>query len=529
MFRMSKSHFLTSVLAVMAFSASEAQTTFPVPRLVVNITIDQLRSDYLEAFMPLYGDKGFRRLLQNGRVYTQAEFPVSKLDRASAIASIVSGTTPYDHGIVGEKWLDRNTLRPIYCVEDNKFSGHFTADKSSPNYLGVSTVSDELKVATDGRAIVYSISPFRDAAVLGAGHSADGAVWLDSHTGKWCGTSYYGSFPSWANVRNQYASVADRLKKTVWEPSSDLVGNFSYFLSGGMKEPFKHKFEGERKYASFKTSALINEEVVALAESCLQSTTMGSDGVPDYLGLTLYAGNYMHSPVSEAPMELQDTYVRLDNALGTLIDAVDSKVGLQNAFFVITSTGYVDQETADLSKYRIPTGVFSIERAASLLNMYLMAVYGQGQYVEACYGAEMYLDHKLIENKQLNLVEVLERSQDLLIQMSGVKDVYTSQRLQLGAWTPGISRIRNSYNPKCSGDIFIQVAPGWRLVNETTQENQLIRESYVPFPVVFFGQNIRAERLETPITVDCIAPTLAQVMRIRAPNACPVAPLGGMR
>lgn len=526
---MSKSHYLTSLLAAMAFSAAEAQTTLTVPKLVVNITIDQLRSDYMEAFMPLYGDKGFRRLLQESRVYTQAEYTISKLDRASAVASIVTGTTPYDHGIVGQKWLDRNTLRPVYCVEDKGFQGNATFETSSPQYLGVSTISDELKVATDGKAIVYAIAPFRDAAVLGAGHSADGAVWLNDETGVWCGSSYYGSLPSWANVQNQYESLSDRLKKTVWEPSSDLVGNFSYFLSGGMKNPFKHKFAGDKSFVDFKTSGLVNEEVQAITEACLRATTIGSDAVTDYLSLTFYAGNYQHRPASEAPMEIQDTYVRLDHVLGNILDAVDNKVGLKNTLFVITSTGYTDQETADLSKYRIPTGKFQIDRASSLLNMYLMAVYGQGSYVEACFGSEIYLNHKLIEDKQLNLVEVLERSQDFLIQMSGVKDVYTSQRLQLGAWTPGISRIRNSYNPKCSGDILIHVAPGWRLVNENTQENKLMRESYVPFPIFFFGQNVCAERIDTPVSVDRIAPTIAQVMRIRAPNACSVAPLSGLR
>ena len=161
--------------------------------------------------------------------------------------------------------------------------------------------------------------------------------------------------------------------------------------------------------------------------------------------------------------------------------------------------------------------------------MYLIAVYGEGQYVEASRENELYLNLKLIEERNLNLAEVLERCSDFLIQLSGVRDVYSSQRLALGAWTPGISKLRNAYNPKCSGDILIQVSPGWTLVNETTHEQIITRESYMGFPLFFFGCKLPAQVNNTPVTVDRVAPTLAKVMRIRAPNACSLAPLPGVQ
>lgn len=520
---------LTSLVAALALASAEAQIAPTVPRLVVSILIDQLRTDYMEAFLPLYGERGFKRLLQEGRVYTQAEYPFSHPDRASSTACFYSGTSPYNNGVVGEMWMNRNTLRPLYCVDDATYSGNLTTEASSPCQLGVSTWVDELKVATEGRALAYSISPFRDAAVFSAGHAADGAFWLNDLTGQWCSTSYYGTYPNWAVAYDQYKSLGKRIGNITWTPLNDLVGNFNYFVSGGMNKPFRHTFSGSRRFRAFKTSACVNEEVNRFALHCLQSTALGLDGVTDFLGVTYYAGNYDHLPPSEAPIELQDTYVRLDRDLGAFIDALEQKVGAGNVLFVVTSTGYADEESADLSKYRIPTGTFNMDRAAALLNMYLMAVYGQGQYVETTYGAELYLNHKLIENKQLSLTEVLGRSQDLLIQMSGVKDVYTSQRLALGAWTPGINRIRNSYNPKCSGDILIEVAPGWHRVNEELQESKLVRESYMSFPLFFLGCNIPTQVVSTPVTVDCVAPTLAQFMRIRAPNACSAAPLTGLR
>lgn len=526
---MEKSRILTTLFAGLALTNINAQTVPAVPRLVVNITIDQLRTDYMEAFAPLFGEGGFKKLLNESRIYNQVEYSSSRLDRASAIASIATGATPYDNGIVGTRWLDRETLLPVECVDDKSFEGIGTDEKSSANRLIVSTISDELKVATAGKSIVYAIAPFKDAAIIGAGHAADGAVWMNDRTGEWCTSKYYGTLPGWARTYNEYKPLGKRIKDYAWEPSSDLVGNFNYFLSGGMSEPFKHKFEGDGAIMHFKESGPINDEVADLAVTCIQGTQLGVDAVTDYLAITFYAGNYKHLAAADSPMELQDTYVRIDNALSRILKEVDKKIGFANALFVITSTGYVDNKIEDLSKYNIPSGTFYINRTAALLNMYLIAVYGQGQYVEACHGSEMYLNHKLIEDKQLNFSEILERCESFLIDISGIKDVYTSTRLQLGAWTPGISKFRNGYNPKCSGDILIEVSPGWTLLNENTNETHYSSEAYVPFPLFLFGSDIKPEKIETPITVERIAPTLATCLRIRAPNACSATPLERIR
>jgi len=399
---------MSLLTAMTVLSSAEATAAGNgVPRVVVSILVDQLRTDYMKAFMPLYGQEGFVRLLRDGRVYTQAEYPNYRPDRASASATLAAGTTPYNHGIIGMKWLDRETLRPVFCVDDKRYAGINTNDVSSPVYLGVSTIGDELKVATEGKSVVYAIAPFRDAAVLSGGHSADGAFWIDDRTGLWCSSSYYGqSLPAWVSVLNS-GGLSQRLKSLVWKPSSDFVGSFSYFLSGGVKEPFSHKFQGENRFVSFKTSGLVNEEVVRAASRCFNGCMIGADDVTDYLAVTLYAGNFEHKTVNEAPMELQDTYVRLDDAIGRLVKTVESKVGKDRALFVLTSTGYADEENNNLSKYRIPTGTFDMERAAALLNMYLVAVYGQGQFVESAFGTQLYFNHKLIEQRQINLRKCL--------------------------------------------------------------------------------------------------------------------------
>ena len=522
----SKERLLYIVCCLLTVVA-QAQDAPKVPSLVVNIVIDQLRSDYMDAFTPLYGQRGFLRLKEPGRFYSQAEYPFSSPDQASAIACLMTGTSPYANGIVGDRWLDRQTLLPVFCVDDETYPGIHTNEKSSPKHLAVSTIGDELKVSSEGKSIVYSIAPTREAAVLGAGHAGNGAFWLDDWTGKWATTCYYDDYPDWATQYDVHSSLESRIDNIQWKPLNEQVENFHYFVADGAKgKPFNHKFKSNRKFREFKATACVNDEVNLFAKEAIEKAKLGTDAVTDLLTLTYYAGAYDHQSAMQYGMELQDTYARLDRQLEELFDYIEQKVGIDKTLFVVTSTGYFgSEEQMDLSKYRIPTGVFSITKAKALLNMYLIAVYGPGDYVETAIDNQIYLNLKLIENNNLNLTEVLDRCSAFLIQLSGVKDVFTSQRLALGAGTSGISKLHNAYNPKCSGDILIQVSPGWLLKNEDTHEQSLSRESYLSFPLFFLGAGIVPEKVRIPVSIDQIAPTIAQALRIRAPNACPQAPL----
>ena len=126
---------LTSILTVLTFTGLQAQPLPTTPKLVVGLTIDQLRSDYLEAFSTLYGDKGFRRLWKEGRVFRNAEYTFCGTDRASAIAAIYTGTTPSVNGIIGKRWMDVSILRTVSCVADPSFMGNYTNERASPSHL----------------------------------------------------------------------------------------------------------------------------------------------------------------------------------------------------------------------------------------------------------------------------------------------------------------------------------------------------------------------------------------------------------
>ncbi len=471
--------YVTAALVAITATATQAQTLNPAPKLVVNITVDQLRSDYIEAFAPLYTENGFRKLLKQGKIFENVSYAFTPIDRASAIATIQTGATPYYNGVVGEKWLDRNTLQPITCDSDPKF-------QYSPNHIVSSTIGDELKIATEGGGLVYAIAPFRNAAILSAGHAADGAIWIDED-GKWTTSAYYSKdLPKWAKVLNET------------NPPKSLRTND--FIA-------------------------INSSITDMALQCFRNTSMGTDSRPDLLEVTYYAGNVKNDKTTQWQSQLQQTYVSLDKNIGKLITTIEQNLGRQNVVFVVTSTGYSDEEEKqDYAKYRIPTGTFYINRTANLLNIYLGAIYGQGRYVNTYFHNQLYLNDKLIEQKRLSMSDVLKRCQAFLMQLSGVRDCFTSDLL-LTSRSNDLETIRNGYMPNVNGDIVIEVTPGWQLLNEDNQETFTARASFVPFPIIIYGADVRAERISTPVTVDRLAPTIAKTIRIRAPNACKAAPL----
>jgi hypothetical protein len=526
---MTNKNIYITLLAVLGFSvevfAQDEVQTNNAPKLVVNITIDQLRNDYLEAFIPLYSENGFKLMLNKGKVYSQVFYPFAPIDMSSAIASLVTGTTPYYNNITGQSWINRKNLRPVSSVEDQKCAGLLTNSKVSPAKLSTSTITDELKVGTAGKAVVYSIAPFCEAAILAGGHAANGAIWLDDQNGRWCSSNYYySSLPSWIQSFNSLNAPYNTLKDKTWEPINELVGNFSYFMSAGLQKPFKHSFKGDYQYTDYKTSALINEDISNLAMQCILSTGMGKDKVTDMLCLTYYAGTFKHQSVTECQVELQDTYVRIDREIGRLVNFIDKNIGKENVLYVLTSTGYNKEEDVNYEDFRIPSGTFYMNRTANLLNMYLGGIWGQGNYVEASFNNHIYLNHSLLESKKISINEAATRAQEMLAMMSGVRNVYTSIQL-LTNKNENIEKTRNAFSADHGGDLVIEVAPGWKVVNEDTQKSELSRASYIQFPIIFYSVSVQPERINKPVSATQLAPSIARAIRIRAPNACSVEPL----
>lgn len=280
-------------------------------------------------------------------------------------------------------------------------------------------------------------------------------------------------------------------------------------------------------FRTYAGTPLVNVEITDVAIDYLKELNIGNRGdAIDMLNVAYTAAPYKNVKDGDFRLELEDSYVRLDGQLSRLFDAIDKYVGLDNTFIYLASTGYYDDAVVDDPKYRIKTGEFSVKRALSLLNSYLSAKYGNGDYVDTYSNGHVFLDRKQIELHKLDLDEVAKESRDFLVMMSGVSDAYTMDDIMTSA-LPGMEALRLGTDPKTGGDIVLEFNAGWRVVNDTKfpNDSQVVRSSMVLTPVFMMGCGIEPQTIATPVDATAIAPTVTQVLRIRSPNGALSKPL----
>jgi len=208
--------------------------------------------------------------------------------------------------------------------------------------------------------------------------------------------------------------------------------------------------------------------------------------------------------------------------LAAILDHIDKTLGLRNTLIFVTSTGYYEADDIYPQDVQMPGGIFYTNRCEALLNMYLMAIYGKEQWVEKVYNCQVYLNRKLIENKNINLAEFQLKAAEFVAQFTGVQDVATSSQLLNDKANDNMRRYKNIFNKDISGDIFIEIQPGYKIVNEqdnSTLNEKRARETAIASPVIFIGNNIKPAKIKRTIKATEIAPTVSHILRIRAPNA----------
>lgn len=513
---------ISSLVAVLTVASVQAQTSVrETPKLVIGITIDQLRGDYLELFQNTYTERGFKRLLNEGLVYQNIKYDIPNLDDASAIATIYTGSTPYYHGIVGNKKYLVSKQLEVTTYSDPNFLGNYTNDKVSPLALKTSTITDELKNASQGSSDVYSFAPNIQQALATAGLKGNCAFWVDDYTGKWASSTYYKNFYWTVDQENRNnTDFSIKAWGMHWSPLLSL-GEYKAFpyISN---TSFLHQLGTDKEtYIKAKQTPNVNENIRATAMKLLEKAELGKRTSPDFLSLTFYAGNYTNT--SDYSFEIQDTYARLDREIEKLLDEVDKHVGLKNTLIFVASTGYYNSnETAYKGEPEIPERKFYINRCEALLNMYLMAIYGKdSKWVDKFYNGQVYLNRELIKQKEVSLQEIQNKAAEFVSEFTGVQEVYTSFQLQHGQWNPVMEYYKNGYTKETSGDLFVEIQPGYTIVNEqdANLKEKQVRSNAIICPVIFFGDGVKPARIKRTIKATEIAPTVSYIMRIRSPNA----------
>ena len=508
--------WVSTFLAILTVTGLHAQKHSDPPKLVVCIVVDQLRGDYLQYFTPTFGENGFKRLMNEGLYYHQVDFGFYNLGQAATVATIHTGTYPYYHGIVADKKFDFTSKREVSIIHDENYLGNYTVDRFSAENLLSSTVSDELKIASEGQSDVFAIAPNAEEAIMAAGKYANAAFWLDQTNGKWATTTYYRNVPWYVDQYNIKQAIGNNPER-VWTPALSTYNAFPYTKT---YQPFKHTItKGDHnKFVKFKQTPFINTEITNLASTFFDYADFGNRSYPDMLSINYYAGDYFfRRNKEEYSMEIQDLYYRLDKDIERLLAKIDEKVGLQNVLLLLTSSGYFNTISNTESTFK-PTGEFFPSRCTALLNVYLMAIYGDGNWVEGYYNQQIYLNKKLIENQKVDWNEILRKSADFVSQFSGIQEVTTAGQWLVDDKGRAVD-FRRGMHKKISGDIFIELKPGWVV----TEENQTVRPDYTKSnlnlsPLFIIGNGVKKAQIHRKIKATEIAPTLTHVLRIRPPN-----------
>lgn len=522
---------ISMVQPLIAESAKAGTKAEQVPKLIVGIAIEQLRTDYLYALQSRFCDNGFKKLLAEGRVYEHVVFQLPEPDATSALAVLATGSYPFANGICAGRIYNPAILREQSIFHDTKYLGNYTSDTYSPIALIGSTLGDELKSATHGNAKVYSIAPDAEAAIIGAGHGANCAFWIDDKTGKWATTTYYKDVPHYADRFNRSDAPYFNIELKHWIPSAGTYTDnlallpYQYVTEGGRK--FDHQFllYGKPHFPWFKTSALVNEAVTKFGKVFLQNGGIGKHESPDMLQITYYAGTYQEERADLYPAELEDTYLRLDLCIADLLQTIENTAGLENTFIYLTATGDTNRKCKEMEG--VTGGEFNAHRCTALLNSYLMSIYGPGNWVNGFNNNQIFLEHKIIEDKQIRLGEIQKNAAEFVTLFSGVQEVVTAHQILYEDYNERISKMRNAYHKRHSGDLFITLQPGWALkIDDNTPAHPQTRHDVAPGPAIFYSPGkIPAQKITVPIDATCIAPSVARFVRIRAPSTCRSLPI----
>ena len=518
---------LTSLIALLAVTNLEAQQQ--MPKLVVYITVDQLRGDHLHHFYNTFGERGFKRLLNSGIVYNNVRFAFPNVGEANAFATLFTGTNPYKHGIAANELYDFEQGKTSSVLHDAEFLGNYTPENFSPRKLLSSTIADELKIASKGRSDVYSIAPNAEAALISAGHAANGAYWMDDYNGKWATTTYFKAMPWYVDrLNNGPEALIARLPSLEWTPSMPMA-NYRAFPYVMDEIPFKHTFKDRDTdcYFRLKTSPYINKEVNRLALRFIESAGFATRSCPDMLALTYFAGSYLPKKDQEYSLEIQDTYHQLDKDIEVLLDAIDKKIGLNKTLVVLTGTGYFNATEAYADGLNVHVGDFHPKRCVALLNMYLMATYGgEKNWVKGFYDNQLFLNRKSIEEAKLDLEAVQQKAADFIAEFSGVQQVITDFSLRRGEWNAETQSLYLGTHASMRGDLTLSLKPGWRVNNEVPgEEVHLVRHNAIQTPLIFMGAGLKPQRIHREVKATEVAPSVTHILRIRPPNACEELPL----
>ncbi|WP_417861108.1 alkaline phosphatase PafA [Winogradskyella sediminis] len=513
------------------------------PKLVVGIVVDQMRYDYLTRFASQYGDGGFNRMIDEGFNCKNNHFNYVPTYTGPGHASVYTGTTPKNHGIIGNNWYDKEIKEMVYCASDADVNSVGTADKAgkmSPHRLQTTTFADENRLFTQGQGKTIGIALKDRGAILPAGHTANAAYWFHGKDeGRWISSSHYmEELPKWVLDFNTSTQAESYLKE--WNTYYDIS---TYIESGVDENTFEGGFKGKDKatfpydlkalskdnrgYDILKATPYGNSLTTDFALAAIKAENLGQDQITDILAVSYSATDYVGHNFGVNSKEIEDTYIRLDKDLERLFQYLDTTVGKgEYTVFLTADHGAVDVPSY-LHSLKVPAGYVDNKDRKAMFNAFLNATYGTDSIVENISNDQVFINRDKVKELGLKLSDVQETIAMEQLSYLNVAKVYTATTMSTTSFSEGIEALlQNGFNQKRSGDVLLVNDTSFISYGKTgsTHGSGLNYDTHVP--LLFFGKGIKHGETYDKTVIPDIAATMSALLGISFPNGATGQPLG---
>lgn len=553
---------IAAALVLVPYCAvGQSHNVDPPVRLVLQITVDQLRGDLPQRYLKNMGEGGFRYLLEEGIWYANANYTHANTETIVGHTSLSTGAYPSEHGMVANVWLDRHSGKLKYNVEDADYpilsAGAGVAkdteidptqkvassDGRSPLAIETSTFSDELALATNGKAKVFGVSIKDRGAVAMAGHAGK-AFWFSKKSGEFITSKYYyPAYPQWVDDWNAQ-QLASKYAGQSWELLNEQA---SYQFGAaddqawetvfpGFGRTFPHAY-GDADNGYFNTFLTLSpagdDLTLSFAKALIAAEEIGKDEVTDYLSISFSATDYVGHIFGPSSLEAEDNLLRLDRTLADLFTYVDQQIGLKNTIIVLSADHGGPDAPDYLNTLNIPAAyVASTEWHALPEIVQLQQRLGSQQpLIQEYYPPYLYLNRAAILEQGLDQAEIEHEIAQALMTRPDIAQAVSSTALQQGGVVDNMltRAVVHNYHAQRSGDIYLIFKPNHYLYEFdglSVAVNHGSPWRYDTFvPVVFAGSQFKGKRVYRPIEPTEIAPTLAALIGIKSPSGALGAPL----
>ena len=532
------------LLALSWLGTAKAAPQHGRPRLVVTMMVDQMTWDYLYRYQARFSEGGFKRLLTQG--FNCENTRINYIPSVTAIghSSVHTGSVPAIHGIAGNDF--EKDGKPIYCTEDTSVSTvgapNGKSGQMSPRNLLTTTIADELRIATNFRSKTIGVAIKDRASILPAGHTTNGAYWLDDKTGHFITSTYYmQDLPQWVKDFNARGRVAELLMQG-WAPLYPL-STYKESTADDVRYEQPWGKNGEHPatlplntaelmkvhgLGVIRTTPMGATLTFEMAKAAIEGEKLGSrPDETDFLAMSHSSTDYIGHRYGTFAVETEDAYLRLDKDLADFFAYLDKQYGRDGYLFVLTADHAAGHNLTFERDHKIPGAALRLDIALGIADSAARAFTGKDvKLIRRISNYQVFFENERIDSLGIDRLPLLRKVAEVLrAKLPGAAFVVPAEEVEMATIPEVIkTRIIHGYRKGRSGDIFIVADPGWynkwngHLPQGTTHGVWSPYDTHIP--LIFMGRGIRPGHLYRETYITDIAATLAALLKTQYPSGC---------